>query len=438
MTDTTRTNTDNSDLVQLISKEDVEQQFGEAAASTVSTDRVVTWAKFILTDDKPNGNRQRVPVEEFNNIIRTGVFKPVKMAIGEIKDGHEDAKPLGVITNLKIEGNKIVALAALWDHERDEDVAQIKNLVRNNKPVNVSWEILYGDSKIKDGVSDLLDVVLKAVTIVGMPAYAGRTQLIAVAASKWSKAYIQSLPNTSFLHIEKDGTRYFAYRDETGKIDQYRLPVILEEIPKTPLSQNIQKNIRHQVNKMKSVIEADAGLQELLNDGEDSNTEEQEVEIKDYEDKVRLLETQVALANDKLATKETELATAQEQANIANIEVKKLEEEISPLREFKLEADKEAEKEQKLSAIKAKFESVKLEKPEEYFIENAEKLLSLDENGLDFMLQEMVAFKENEGNGDGEASLKPKKSNIPNVSGEHSGMSITDMAVALRERNSKK
>src|SRR5689334_5002936 len=107
MKNSTKTNTDSVDIVELLSKEDVESQFGEAAASVIATDQVITWAKFILTDDKPNGNRQRVPKEEFENILKTGLFKPVKMAVGEIADGHEDSKPLGVITNLKIEGNKI-------------------------------------------------------------------------------------------------------------------------------------------------------------------------------------------------------------------------------------------------------------------------------------------------------------------------------------------
>src|SRR3990172_5654687 len=223
-------NTDRRDMVQLLEKEDVEMEFGEAAASIIGVDEVITWAKFVLTDDKPDANGQRVPEEEFDNLIKTGLNKPVKMAYGEPNDGHGDAHPLGTITNLTRQGNKIVALAALWNRERGDDIALIKERVKSDRPVNVSWEILYGKNRIINGVEDLLDTVLRAVTIVGMPAYKGRTQFLAVAAKKWSPAYIEKLPNENFLHIGNDGTRYFAYRDETGKIDTKRFPSILEEI----------------------------------------------------------------------------------------------------------------------------------------------------------------------------------------------------------------
>lgn len=434
MKSTSKNDTDVVDMLQLISIEDVERQFGEAMASAVKTDGVVTWAKFALTDDKPNENRQRIPIEEFQNIIDTGIHKPIKMAVGEIKDGHEEAKPIGVITNLAIEGNKVMALAALWDHERTDDVSMIKDLVKSNKPVNVSWELFYGNSSVKNGVTDLLDVVLRAVTIVGLPAYAGRTQLLAVAAKKWSKAYIESLPDKHFLYIEKDGTRYFPYRDDKGKIDPSRFPVILEEISNTSLPENTLKTIRHQVTKLHSVISSDASIRELL-EVEDNITEDYTLD-NILEGKVAELESKLATASGALAAKEAELALAQEEVVTVTQTFKALEEEITPLREFKLEADKVAERDIKLSAIKAKFESLKLEKPEEYFSENADKLLGLDEPGLDFMLQEMVAFKEEGAKGEGEASKKTT-SGVPNIPGEGGKMTVSDLAAALRERNKK-
>ena len=439
MKTTTKTNTDSDNMISLslISKEDVELQFGEAMASAVATDQVVTWAKFILTDDKPNENKQRVPSEEFDNIIKTGAYKPVKMAIGEIKDGHEEARPLGVITHLVREDNKIVALAALWDHERTEDVATIKKMVQSKKPVNVSWEILFGNHRFIDGVEDLLDTVLKAVTIVGLPAYAGRTQLLAVAAKKWSPAYVEKLPDTSFLHIERDGTRYFAYRDDRGVIDPSRFPTILDEIANAPLSQNTLKELRHQVQKLHTVISADASIKELLENLEENNTEDNTLETKELESKVSELEAKLALANDTLAAKDKALKEALELKDVADTTIKTMEVELTPLREFKLESDKVTERATKLSAIKAKFEGVKLEKSDEYFEENAEKLLGLDENGLDFMLQEMVAFKEEDIKNE-EASVK--KPSVPNVTSR--GESLKDakeLAKALTEyRTGKK
>lgn len=423
-----------NDSVKLVSQEDVTAQFGEAMASVVSTDQIITWAKFILTDDKPNENRQRIPAEEFDNLIKTGIYKPVKMALGEIKDGHEDSRPLGVITNLAKEGNKIVALAALWDHERTDDVQTVKSMVNDGKPVNVSWEILYGNSVTNNGVSDLLDTILKAVTIVGMPAYAGRTQLLAVAAKKWSPAYISKLPDTSFLHIGADGARYFPYRDEAGKVDPSRFPQILEEIAVTPLSEDVLKGLKTQVQKMNYVISADASLMELLGDGE-LTTEEYKLDTKELEGKVSELESKLALANDTIQAKEKELADALALAEDANKVVEGLKSELEPLKEFKLESEKVAERKVKLDGIKSKFDGLGLAKPEEYFVDNADKLLGLDESGLDFMLQEMVAFKSQE-TVTSEASIK-KTSGVPNIPGEISQLSVTDLAAALRQRNKK-
>jgi hypothetical protein len=432
MKNTTIIDTKVDDLVQLISKEDAQEQFGEAAASVIGVDSAITWAKFILTDDKPDANRQRIPSEEFDNLIKTGINKPIKMAMGGIKDGHEDAHPLGVITNLTKEGNKIVALAALWNRERGDDVAIIKELVNSDKPVNVSWEILYGASRIKNGVQDLLDTALRAVTIVGMPAYAGRTPVLAVAARKWSPAYLDKLPDQNFMHIDNDGTRYFAFKDAEGLIDPSRFPVILEEIAQASIPQNTLKDIRAQVSRMAS----DASI--VVND-EGINMEDT-LDIKELEGKIAVLDAQLALANNALAAKEKELVDALETAKKANETVQSLEGEIAPLREFKQVADKATEKSVKLAAIKTKFETLKVAKDDTYFEENAEKLLGMDESGLDFMLQEMVAFKDTTSEGEGAASKKVT-SGVPNIQVKAENLSDPkELAKALTElrKNGKK
>lgn len=431
MTKQAKINTDIVELVQLISREDVEREFGESAASVVAVDQVVSFAKFILTDDKPNGNGERVPPEEFENIIRTGMYKPIKMAMGEIKDGHDDAVPLGVITNLKQEGNKIVALAALWNHEREDDVARIKNLVNSNKPVNVSWEILYGKAKVVEGVRNLMNTVLKAVTIVGLPAYAGRTQILAVAASKWSEAYVESLPDAHFLHVDGNGDRYFPYRDETGKIDPTRFPPILEEIPSTSLPEEVKASITNQVKRLNSVVTADAGIRELLGVEENFTMEAQELDTKELEGKVAELETKLAEASDTLNAKEAELAQAREEARLAAEKATALEQEIAPLKEFKQQADAELERKEKVASLKKKFGDVGLEKPDTYFEENAEKLLKLGEAELDFMLQEMVAFRDSNKS---EASDQ-SRTTIPNVPGSPK---VADLLTMLRERDAER
>lgn len=436
-TSTIDSNTEN--VLQLLSKDEATRLFGEAVASVVATDQIVTWAKFILTDDRPNKNKERIPIEEFSNIINTGVHKPVKMAMGEIKDGHEEATPIGVITNLAVDGNKIVALAALWDQERGTDIVTVKDMVHSGKPVNVSWEIFYGNSKDDNGVKTLLDTVLRAATIVGMPAYAGRTQFLAVAATatKWSTAYIEKLPDTSFLYLN-NGNRYFAVRDSDGKIDPRRFPVILKEINDTPIAESIQLELKSKIAKMNFFVDSDASIRDLLLDGEDFIPEDNTLENKELEGKISELEAKLALASVTLEKKEKELADALILGETANTSVKTLTEEIAPLREFKLTADKAAERVGKLSAIKAKFEGANLTKSAEYFDENADKLLGLDENGLDFMLQEMVAFNTETGKkGEGEASTKKATSGAPNIPGEGGTVTQSDIVAALRERNKK-
>jgi hypothetical protein len=154
----------------------------EALASIVKNPSV-TFCKFILTDDLPNLNKQRVPVEEFASLITSGFLMPLKMAAGEIKDDHKDALPLGVISHLKQVNNQVQGLAALWNRERPEDVKLIKERYANKQPLQLSWEILYDGSTInEDGIEDLHGVNLRAVTLVGMPAYSGRTPIVAVAS----------------------------------------------------------------------------------------------------------------------------------------------------------------------------------------------------------------------------------------------------------------
>jgi len=99
---------------------------GEAFAS-VSLNPYYQWAKIVVTDDLPNANKMKIPKEEFPNMIRTGLFSPIKMAEKEISDGHPEAhgKPIGTIAQLLEESNKLIALAALWKKEKKvNDIAE--------------------------------------------------------------------------------------------------------------------------------------------------------------------------------------------------------------------------------------------------------------------------------------------------------------------------
>jgi DNA repair exonuclease SbcCD ATPase subunit len=149
---------------------------------------LLTYVKFVLTDDRPNNNNMRIPKEEFANLIRSGLYTPIKMAEGQINDGHDQSKPLGVIVHLKEQENRILGMGVLWNEERPEDIELIKQRYAENKPLDLSWEIGHKDSFFDDdGVENLTDCILKGTTLVGLPAYAGRTIITEVQSSNETK-----------------------------------------------------------------------------------------------------------------------------------------------------------------------------------------------------------------------------------------------------------
>lgn len=267
------------DIVQLV-------EDGTAEAS-VSQNPTFSWAKFILTDDMPNENKQRIPKEEFSNLIKTGILSPIKMEIGDPHGKHVGSTPLGVISNLKEVDNRIEGLAALWKEERTEDIEMLKKMYSENKLPQLSWEIMFSDLRTdENGVSDLLGTALRAVTIVGMPAYAGRTPIIALASTE----------NTEELTVEE--------------IDE--------------------------------------------------------------------LKTKVSELEGTLATKDEELLS--------------MKEKMAELQSYKDTIEKEKADAEKLASIKKKFGDAGIKKDEEYFAEKKDTFLKMDDESIDFFIQELVAF----------------------------------------------
>jgi len=163
----------------------------ELEAFAAEEDPTKSWIHFIFTDDKPNVNNERVPVEEFDNIIKTGKYMPIKKYVGETSSTHEQVVPMGTIAVLKRElgetKNIIEGLGTLWKKEFPEDVAAVKAAFDDGEPVDFSWEILYSDSEEEEeGVSALRGCRTRAITIVDMPAYQGRTRALAMASLRES------------------------------------------------------------------------------------------------------------------------------------------------------------------------------------------------------------------------------------------------------------
>jgi hypothetical protein len=170
-----------SNIVQLTLEDN--EQYKEQMAS-LSLNKTIKWVKFILTDDQPNINKQRIPKGEFPNLVKSGIYMPIKMAQGYIREGHEYSVPIGTITNLIEREHSVEGIAALWSKEYPDEVKLLEGMSSAGEKPQISWEIMYLDSEKKDEIEEFKDVQLAAATVVSLPAYSGRTPILVVASKQ--------------------------------------------------------------------------------------------------------------------------------------------------------------------------------------------------------------------------------------------------------------
>jgi len=268
------------------------------------------WAKIVVTDDKPNLNKQRIPLDEFGNLIKSGLFTPIKMTISEISKGHKEAvgKVIGTIAQLTQYDDKLIALAAFWKKERPEDLEMLKDMYLKGMPPNVSWEVAFAESTLEeDGVEALSGTKLTGMTVVSNPAYGGRTPFIAMSSAE--------------------------------------------------------------------------------------TQEDQVEELDEYKEKVTALEKKLSDLEASLTEKEATLAE---------------------LQEYKTKIEEAKAADEKFAAIKDKFKNAGIEKTDEYFTTNRDKFLDMKDTDVDFMIQELIAFKSS-------AIAEDKTLKVPNLQGGNSG-----------------
>jgi len=386
----------------------IETQLEELSAEAVSAaglNPYFHWAKFVVTDSDSNLNNQRIPVEEFDNLITTGVFTPLKMDFNRISAGHSSAakKPLGVITNLKKDtiNNRdcVVALAALWERERPEDIQLLQEMVKNGDFPKVSWEISYSYAEDENDIKSLRDVSLNGVTIVKNPAYEDRARFLSMASDesdseKWTREFINDLPDSAFLYVESGGKkdengktvprslRHFPYKDSSGKIDENHLRNAIARLEQSAtgngwLSESLKQELLNRARKLLSNV----------------NKKESTMEYDEYVQEIGQLKALVE-------TYEKEKAS--------------LEDELKNLREYKEKTEAEKLNLEKIKTIKELFSQKGINKPEEFFEENKELLLSLSDSAIDFMIQELLAFAQK-----GAKSSTTEIPNINNINGEN-------------------
>jgi len=167
---------------------------GTAFASADVNNPTQKYIKFVFTDYLPNVNRQGVPVEEAENIIKTGLYMPVKVNFNNGPKGHPRAIPIGPITSMRQEDDKIIGEAVIWSVEFP-DVADYLDIASASEGgVQFSWELAHSESTAdENGVTWLRNIVVVGITMVDNPAYKGRTPLIAVAEELTSMDLEQAL-----------------------------------------------------------------------------------------------------------------------------------------------------------------------------------------------------------------------------------------------------
>jgi len=146
-------------------------------------------AKFIFCDDRPNENQQGVEHADFAEVTRSAIGSPVKMKfLGQTVGGHSGSVPIGFIHGMEeVEAadgsHQLVASATLFATEFPEEIEHLEESFAEGKAPGISWEIIYKDSIIRDGVEWLKGIITRAATFVKVPAYGSRTALLALASN---------------------------------------------------------------------------------------------------------------------------------------------------------------------------------------------------------------------------------------------------------------
>jgi hypothetical protein len=141
---------------------------------------------FVFTDYSPNANKQAVSKAEAANLIRTGLYMPVKVDFkGSGVGNHFGAIPIGPIISMEDDGERIIGKAVVWKDEYGDVVEYLEEKSKAEGGVQFSWELYYRQSSVDDsGVEWLGDTIVAATTIVDVPAYQGRTPLLSIAAEQ--------------------------------------------------------------------------------------------------------------------------------------------------------------------------------------------------------------------------------------------------------------
>jgi hypothetical protein len=348
------------------------------------------WLDFILTDDQPNGNDVGIPTEKLSYLVDTGIHMPIKMAEDEIQRGHEGAKPLGPIVELQRESNQVNGRAAIWANERPNDYRMLKEMSSNGEPINISWELAYTESEMDDdGVEWLQDPVLRAATIVGNPAYAGRTPVVRVASKNIDE------------DTEKEINKILSEKSDA-------ISALRRLLEKEELNQDA-------INEIISMLEdTNENMLSLL--GVD------EAESSDGDDDMEKLEE----LRNKLNTLRDQFDTISDEKDELQEEYEELTDELAELREYKQDREEADRRAEVLSERLEKLKDAGYEPTDEELQEKATRWATMSEDAFAEMLSmlEKVRSKEASASSDND---------VPDLSGPQDFSTQEALLKGLRE-----
>lgn len=155
---------------------------GTLKAYASSQNPLQTIVEFVLTDFKPNKNKQRIPKSESANIVSSALNMPLKIDFDDdtIK-GHAFSVPIGTLSEVWAQEDVIMARSVLWREEFPAIDTYLKKATAEGKMIGTSWEIFYDRSEQQDEITDLYGCIVQATTIVNNPAYGDRTKILSIA-----------------------------------------------------------------------------------------------------------------------------------------------------------------------------------------------------------------------------------------------------------------
>lgn len=138
---------------------------------------------FVFCDALPNANNQAVPESEFDNVVASSMYTPVKINFdGEGPTGHANAAPIGPITSMQVQDSKVLGSAIIWCAGNEKVIDWMSKASAEEGGVQFSWEIFYSHSETDtNNIEWLHNIVSDGIAIVANPAYEGRTPLLSMA-----------------------------------------------------------------------------------------------------------------------------------------------------------------------------------------------------------------------------------------------------------------